>query len=148
MNADNWRLLEHRTARLFGLSGYIENRPSAVRTSPIKMPSLINSNLAASGGKGKNQKPIAARTKATASSRVKKIRTAEKLPPLLLKYGGKLTTPKIFFCIIAASLSLMGMNTIRLRHKCDADVKPLRPKIFFYEASQTLTIACAANKIV
>lgn len=129
-------------------SGYIDNRPSEVRTSPIKMPSLISSNLAASGGKGKNQKPIAASAKARASSRIKKIRTAEKLPPLVLKYGRKLTTPKIFFCIIAASLSLMGTNTIRLRHNCDVVMKPFRQKINFYQASEPLTIACVANKIV
>ena len=54
-------------------SGYVDNRPSAVRTSQIKMPSLMSSNLAASGGKEKNQKPSAASAKARAraSSRTK-----------------------------------------------------------------------------
>ncbi|MDG1423858.1 MAG: hypothetical protein P8P89_00170, partial [Paracoccaceae bacterium] len=108
----------------------------------------INSNLAASGGKGKNQKPIAARTKATASSRVKKIRTAEKLPPLLLKYGGKLTTPKIFFCIIAAPLSLMGIITTRLRQNCDIGMKRLGQPEKYCKNFRLLSSACVTSKFV
>ena len=56
----------------------------------------------------------------------KKIWTAEFLPPLVLKYGGKLPTPKIFFFIIAVSLSLMDINTTRLRRNCDKHMKGLK----------------------
>ena len=57
---------------------------------------------------------------------LQKIWTAEFLPPLVLKYGGKLPIPKIFLCIAAASLSLMDTNNIRMRRNCDKEMKGFR----------------------
>ena len=54
------------------MQSYLANSQSALRASPIKMPSLINSNAGVRGGNGKNQNPIAARAKASAHSRLKK----------------------------------------------------------------------------
>ena len=56
----------------------------------------------------------------------KKIWTAEFLPPLVLKYGGKLPTPKIFLCILAASLSLMDTISTRMSLNCDKEMKGFR----------------------
>ena len=129
-------------------SGYIDNRPSEVRTSPIKMPSLISSNLAASGGKGKNQKADRSERKSKSKQSYKKNKDGRKTAAPGTKKMVENWPPLKFFCIIAASLSLMGTNTIRLRHNCDVVMKPFRQKINFYQASEPLTIACVANKIV
>ena len=42
------------------------------------------------------------------------------------KIRWKMPTPKIFLCIIAASLSLMNTNTIRMRRNCDKEMKGFR----------------------
>ena len=81
------------------------------------MPNRTNSNAAVKGNIGKNQKPIAAKQKAKASILMKKIWTAGLLPPLVLKNGGKLPTPKIFLRIIAASLSLKDRFIIQMRRE-------------------------------
>ena len=124
--ANKWRYTAHCAPALFAILDCIANSPSAIRTSPIKIPSLINSNWAERGGNGKNQKPVAASAKARANSLAKKIWTAEFLPPLVLKYGGKLPTPKIFFCNVAAYLCLMDTNTIRMCLNCDKEMKGFR----------------------
>ena len=130
------------------MQSYLANSQSALRASPIKMPSLINSNAGVRGGNGKNQNPIAARAKASAHSRLKKIWTAEQLPPLVLKYGGKLPTPKIFFCIIAAPLSLMGIITTRLRQNCDIGMKRLGQPEKYCKNFRLLSSACVTSKFV